>query len=110
MALRSRRAPTGGATLLLNPDTAMDFLTPRAPHDPAQIARIKTWATEVLGVDHDATILVTELRCTEPGCPPLETVIAVLRDGGAPEQHKIHRAIADVVEADVKRLSPERLT
>ncbi|MEM7094264.1 MAG: hypothetical protein AAF567_14775 [Actinomycetota bacterium] len=45
-------------------------------------------------------MLVTELECSEPGCPPIETVIALLREGEQ-VQHKIHKPIAEVSEADV---------
>ncbi len=63
--------------------------------------QIKEWAREALALPADATLMVSELTCTEPGCPPLETVIAVLDGGGGPRQFKIHRALADVTRADV---------
>ncbi|MCA2985180.1 hypothetical protein [Gemmatimonas sp.] len=79
----------------------MDLFAPRSGGNAAQVARIKTWARELLAIDSDTTVLVTELQCSEPGCPPIETVIAVLAPG-APRQYKVHRAIAEVTRADLE--------
>lgn len=51
-------------------------------------------------VDDDLTILVTELACTEPGCPPIETVIALFGVERS-VQHKIHKPMAEVDRNDV---------
>jgi hypothetical protein len=69
--------------------------------DPKRIVEVKEWVAEVLRLGADVSVLVTELRCTEPGCPPLETVIAILDRPGQPRQFKIHKAVADVTFADV---------
>ena len=47
--------------------------------------------------------MVTELACSEPGCPPVETVIALLAPGRQ-DQVKIHKGLADVTSADVEAL------
>jgi hypothetical protein len=70
----------------------------------AAINQIKQWVAAAFDLADDVTIMVTELRCSEPGCPPLETVIAVLRPGQAPIQHKLHKAAVDVTEYDVAGL------
>lgn len=62
------------------------------------VARLKDSVTRILHLDDGDMVMVTELACSEPGCPPLETVIAVLSDGKAPRQWKVHRAAADVDE------------
>ena len=74
-------------------------------YDSNRIAAIKGWAADVFRLQDSATVFVTELRCSEPGCPPLETVIAVLDTPGKPRQHKIPKAIADVTFADVLALA-----
>lgn len=49
---------------------------------------------------------VAELRCAEPGCPPVETVVAVLgAPGGSPRQWKIHKPMSEVTRGDVERLA-----
>jgi hypothetical protein len=79
----------------------MNLFGSRPRLDPLRILEIKEWAAEEFRLPADASVLVTELHCTEPGCPPLETVVAVLDEPGRPRQYKIHKAIADVTFADV---------
>jgi hypothetical protein len=68
--------------------------------------RIKSWAREVFDPEGGATILVSELACSEPGCPPIETVIAILRGPQAHEKYKIHRPSAEITRADIVALAP----
>jgi hypothetical protein len=72
--------------------------------DPAQLAAIKVWVAETLALSDDVTVMVTELRCSEPGCPPVETVIALLRPGMPPEQRKLDKAIAELTADDIRSL------
>jgi hypothetical protein len=67
----------------------------------AAAARIKTWVRSQFGLPDDAVVMVSELRCGEPGCPPLETVIAILQAGAPPRQARIHAALADVGDAEL---------
>jgi len=76
----------------------------RAAANPEVLARVKAWVREFGGLSDEVSMLVTELRCTEPGCPPLETVIAVLDQPGKPRQFKIHKAMSDVSSLDVQVL------
>jgi hypothetical protein len=55
-----------------------DLFGSRRQIDPKRIAEVKEWAAEVFRLGADVAVMVTELRCTEPCCPPLETVIAIL--------------------------------
>jgi hypothetical protein len=41
---------------------------------------VKRWVRELFMPSDEATVMVTELHCSEPGCPPLETVIATLSE------------------------------
>lgn len=83
---------------------SFDLLSTRARSDPMQSQRIKDWVREVFQVADDTTVMVTELQCTEPGCPPLETVIAIMKSGDAKTQHKLHKPLATVTHADVAAL------
>ncbi|NJK81855.1 MAG: hypothetical protein HC893_12510 [Chloroflexaceae bacterium] len=82
----------------------MNLLNVRPTHDLQQIAAIKQWVSATFGLDDQTTILVTELRCSEPGCPPLETVIALLRPNRPPQQYKLPQALPDITAADVAAL------
>jgi len=67
---------------------------------PADTARVKALVNDLVGTE-DITVFVTELACTEPGCPPIETVIALLgADGNV--QYKIHKPAAEVSIDDVR--------
>lgn len=67
----------------------------------AQVVRVKGWVTDVLGLAENVTVMVTELRCTEPGCPELETVIAVLEPGVPTRSFHIFQPLDAVAEEDV---------
>ena len=82
----------------------MNLLNPRPAHDPQHIAAIKQWVGTTFGLDDQTTILVTELRCSEPGCPPLETVIALMYPNMPAQQYKLPKAIPDITAADVAAL------
>jgi len=62
---------------------------------------IKHWVRESLKLSEDFSVLVTELQCTEPGCPPLETVIALLGPAGRNTQVKIHRSLQEITKEEV---------
>lgn len=81
----------------------MSLFAPR--DDAARLAAIralKASARIVLEAGEDEVVVVNELRCTEPGCPPLETVVALLRAGSPPRQLKVHKPVTEVTEADLR--------
>jgi hypothetical protein len=69
-----------------------------------KIREIKQWVRESLSLSAETTVMVAELACTEPGCPPLETVVALLHGPGDSTQGKIHRSIVDVTREDILTL------
>lgn len=71
----------------------------------AKVREVRAWVREHARVAEDTTVMVTELRCTEPGCPPVETVIAVLWGPGRSAQAKVHRPITEITRDDVAALS-----
>ena len=86
-----------------------DLFGSRPKTDPKRIAQVKEWVAEVFRLGVDVSVMVTELHCTEPGCPPLETVVAILDPPGQPRQFKIQKAVAAVTFADVLRVvKPEQ--
>lgn len=44
-------------------------------------AAIKRWTRQLLGLEEDVAITVTEFACADPGCPLLETAITVFEQG-----------------------------
>jgi hypothetical protein len=57
--------------------------SPAAPArvDPEHTAAVKRWTRECLRLPDDAVVSVSELACVDPGCPLVETVIAVFETG-----------------------------
>lgn len=65
---------------------------------------IKSWVSEALGLPDTATIMVTELVCKEPGCPPVETVIAVLDEPKIIRPFKVHQPVIELDKPTVVAL------
>jgi len=68
----------------------------------AAIRAIKVFARTLFAADEDDAVVVNELRCVEPGCPPIETVVALLRAGKEPRQVKIHKPATEITEDDLR--------
>jgi hypothetical protein len=67
--------------------------------DPEQVKQIKNWVYCILEVDSSIPIYISQLTCKEPGCPPIETVIAVMST--PVQQYKIHKAVNEIDEIDI---------
>jgi len=68
--------------------------------DPARSTAVKGWVRDELGLDESVTIVVTELTCTEPGCPPRETVIALLAPGSQ-RKFTLHQPLDELTRDQV---------
>jgi hypothetical protein len=77
-----------------------------APRDHAAADRIKGWVREIVESGSEASdsvgVTVSEIICTDPGCPGTETVILIMRPGHATVAAKLAKAIVDVTETDAK--------
>lgn len=76
------------------------FAPPALGPGPAPAVALKTWTREILRLDEDAIVTVMELACTDPGCPLIETVIAVF-DATGSRKWKLHQALAAVTRLDL---------
>lgn len=63
---------------------------------------LKELARELFPAEPDDVVMVNELACSEPGCPPVETVVALLRTGHEPRQIKVHKPVVEVTRADLE--------
>ncbi len=78
----------------------MNLFTKSTPQvDLEQLNQIKTWVYRQLKINPEISISISQLQCHEPGCPPLETVIAIMTN--PPTQYKIHKEISQIIEADI---------
>jgi len=69
-----------------------------------QAAVIKDLVRERLSLGGDSTVSVNEVRCAEPDCPDLETVIAIFRPETAPLRLRILKPLDQVTVNDVTPL------
>ena len=73
--------------------------------DPDLVQLVKDWVREALHLGDDTTLMVTELRCTEPDCPPVETVIALMEITQPGRQYKMHKPLAQITRDDIAQLA-----
>ncbi|HEY9697599.1 MAG TPA: hypothetical protein V6D10_10060 [Trichocoleus sp.] len=67
--------------------------------EPAKVQQLKTWIYELLQLDQETSISISQLQCKETGCPPIETGITILTK--PVQQFKIHKAIAEIEQSDL---------
>jgi hypothetical protein len=68
----------------------------------AALKQIKDWARELFGATEEAVVVANELRCVEPGCPPLEVNVALLTPTAPVLQLRLHKAAVDVTREDLE--------
>ena len=73
----------------------------KRPEHLAAIDRVRDWTRERFKLSDDAAILVTEVTCALPGCPPLETVVAFWTAADTRHHFKVFKPVAEVVEDDL---------
>jgi hypothetical protein len=71
----------------------------------AALEQVKRWSVSALAnsslFSADVTLMVAEIECKEPGCPPVETIVSIL-DPSNPQKVKIIKGVAAVTESDVR--------
>ena len=86
------------------PPAQADDAVPFAASGPvsANGLAIKQWTRACLQLDDEAVITVSELACADPGCPLVETVIAVFEQGRT-RKWKLHRPKAAVTRTMIQQ-------
>jgi hypothetical protein len=64
-------------------------------------ARVEEWTRERFALPETDAILVAEVACGLPGCPPIETVVAFWSDEGPRRQFKLFKPIAEIERNDL---------
>lgn len=72
----------------------------KSPQHLEALERVQAWTRDRFSLAQEATILVTEISCTVPGCPPLETVVAFWENEKR-HHFKIFKPVDEVVEEDL---------
>ena len=65
--------------------------------------RIRGWVRELRRLPDAANVSVHELRCDEPGCPDVETVVLIGLGSHRTVQHKIRKPAVEVTRDDLDR-------
>ncbi|MYF56282.1 hypothetical protein F4225_11180 [Candidatus Poribacteria bacterium] len=85
----------------------MNIFNSQQKSDPRQLVQVKSWIYQTFDLSEDISVMITELQCTEEGCPPIETVIVIMETPGKPRQYKIHKPLSDVNQADIVNLTTD---
>jgi hypothetical protein len=88
----------------------MQNLFERKRPNAEAILRVKTLISEHHGLSDTTTLTVAELRCHEPGCPPIETVFTARDIDGSVSDWRIAKPVKDITIHDIKILNKNTKT
>jgi hypothetical protein len=72
----------------------------KPPGHAAAADRVRDWTRERFGLPEAAVIMVAQLSCAVPGCPPLETVVAFWTENTR-HHFKVFKPVEQVVADDL---------
>jgi hypothetical protein len=70
------------------------------PGHDAAVERVRDWTCARFALADDETVMVSEVACSVPGCPPIETHLVFWTATGR-HHFKIFKPLAAVVEDDL---------
>jgi len=73
----------------------------KGPEHLAALDRVREWTRARFTLAEDAPILVSQIACSLPGCPPTETVVAFWTAGPKRHHFKIFKPVREVVCDDL---------
>lgn len=73
----------------------------KSPEHLQALQRVEAWTRERFALPPEAAVLVAEVACALPGCPPLETVIAFWTADATRHQFKIFKRAEEVAADDL---------
>jgi nitrate reductase delta subunit len=73
----------------------------KSPEHAMALARVRAWTRARFNLTEDATILVAEVSCKLPGCPPIETAVVFWTAPDRRHQFKLFKPVAEVVADDL---------
>jgi nitrate reductase delta subunit len=77
------------------------FLSHAGLVDPAIRAALQSAVRTRFRLDDEAAVMTAELRCGQPGCPPLETVIAFWEPDDTRRQFRIFKPLDQIAADDL---------
>ena len=83
------------------PPSAQLGRRPRAGGGAAHVTAVQQWARTRFRLPADSPVGVAEVRCTVPGCPPLETALSFWSEDGRRHQVRLLKEVAAVERSDI---------
>jgi hypothetical protein len=71
------------------------------PAHAQALDRVRTWTRERFKLADEVPIVVAEIACGLPGCPPLETVVAFWTTADRRHQFKLFKPVQEVARDDL---------
>jgi nitrate reductase delta subunit len=68
--------------------------------DGSALERVREWTRARFKLTDDETVMVSEITCSVPGCPPIETHV-VFWTGAGRHHFKIFKPLAETAEDDL---------
>jgi nitrate reductase molybdenum cofactor assembly chaperone NarJ/NarW len=68
--------------------------------DGAALDRVREWTQARFTLSEDETVMVSEVTCAVPGCPPIETHVVFWTDQGR-HHFKVFKPLKDVAADDL---------
>jgi hypothetical protein len=78
-----------------------EFGLKKSPAQVEAIERVRTWTRERFKLADEVPVVVAEIACGLPGCPPLETVVAFWTANDKRHQFKLFKPVQEVVYDDL---------
>ena len=75
----------------------------KSPQHVQAVELVQSWTRERFTLAEDAPILVSQLNCTNEGCPPLQTVVAFWTESGERHHFKVPKPVESIAEGDIPR-------
>jgi hypothetical protein len=72
----------------------------KSPGNGVAADRVRDWARARFALTDDETVMVSEVACSVPGCPPIETHLVFWSALGR-HHYKIFKPLASVIEDDL---------
>jgi len=73
----------------------------KSPEHVRAVEAVQSWTRMRFDLPPEAPVLVSQLTCSNPGCPPLQTVVAFWTDTGERHHFKVLLPLEAVAENDI---------
>jgi hypothetical protein len=91
----------GGRQARGSTDARRDLGFKRSPAHVEALERVRAWTRERFKLADALPVVVAEVACGLPGCPPIETVVAFWTEDDRRHQFKLFKPVEEVVQDDL---------